>query len=154
MPIPSLRDFKYMHIPNLKLPPFQGAITPELVFVTDTVQVTKLRRDTIYVPKSMFHYVLSDPKNAIKTQGTKIDWTTWNPGNHTYEVRQYRYHPSRWHYGISAGTIIFPFQALTMIGVSGTIGYKQFNIGAGTYLGSDLVPATMLSIHYKLLGKE
>jgi len=34
-----------------------------------------------------------------------------------------------------------------MIGVSGTI-------GAGAYLGSDLIPSPMLTIDYKLIGNE
>ncbi|HKI46045.1 MAG TPA: hypothetical protein VKA08_12000 [Balneolales bacterium] len=154
MPIPSLRDFKYMHIPDLKVPSFHGTITPQLIFVTDTVQLTKLRRDMIYVPKAMPNYVLSNPANAITTHGSKIDWTSWNPENRTYQVREYRYHPSRWHYDISANVLIFPSQSLTMMGINGKIGNGRFNIGAGAYLGSGLIPSPILTIDYKLISKE
>jgi len=150
MPIPSLRDFKYMHIPKLKLPLSHGAITPQIVFVTDTVQVTKLRRDTIYVPKTMPHYVLSDPKNAITTKGSKIDWTAWNPGNHTYQVREYRYHPSNWHVGVSMGIITLPFQSLSLIGCNGMVGYGRLRLGVGVYIGSNLRLYSMLRVSFRL----
>jgi len=53
-----------------------------------------------------------------------------------------------------ANLLIFPFQSLTLIGVSGTIGYGRFNIDGGAYLGSDLVPSLILTIDYKLIGNE
>lgn len=82
-----------MQIPSLKLPSFHGTITTQLVFVTDTVEVTRLRHDTIYVPQSMPHYVLSDPQNAITKYGSRINWTT----NHSYEIRQYSLHSNELH---------------------------------------------------------
>ncbi len=143
-----------MHIPNMKLPSFSGAITPQLIFVTDTVRVTKLRRDTIYVPKAMPHYVLSNPDNAITTHGSKIDWTVWNPESHTYQVREYRYHPSNWHVGVSVDAITLPLQPFTLIGLNGMIGYNRLRLGIGEYTGFNFEPYTVIRVSYRLISRE
>jgi len=143
-----------MHIPNLNLPSFHGVITPQPVFVTDTVRVTKLRRDTVYVPKSMSHYVLSNLKDAFTTHGSKIDWTAWNPENHTYQVQEYRYHPGNWHVGVSVGVITLPLQSLTLIGCNGLVGYGRLRLGFGAYVGLNLKPYSMLRVSYRLTTAE
>jgi len=149
----SLQDFRYMHIPNL-VPNIKGSLSPDLIFVSDTVTRKKLRIDTVYVPKKMPDYVLSSQQHAITTSGSTIRFNYFNPRTRQYQIRQYHFHPSPWHYNIAANAYIFPFESLTLIGLSGNIGYDRLKIAAGAYLGSDLKPYPMIHIHYKLIGKE
>jgi len=155
----SLQDFRYMHIPNL-VPKLKGSISPDLVFVSDRIIRKKLRIDTVYVPKKMQDYVLSNPDKAITTSGSTIRWNAWNPKTRQYQVRQYHFHPSPWHYNIAANASNLSFNSIIMTDMMGNIGYGPVKIGIGPVAVTNLLPKPHITVgpavklHIKLIGKE